>query len=216
MNFSNVKDMMKKKGPLLNSDLVTEDNIDFFLCRDVAIDFIRGLKLRGIDGISKAYSVEDLDNKDWKVDTKGINFLEVLSRPGIDSNKTICDDMWSIHKVLGIEATRTFLIEEITRVISFDGTYINPRHIQLLVDSMLRSGEITSVRRDGIARDVGPISKIMFEQAIVNASQAAIKTEVDMIDSIASTIMLGKQARIGTGMAEVQSISKAPIHTVRL
>lgn len=218
MNFENLKDMFKKTTEFSDdtSHLITRDNIDFFLCRDVALDFIKNLPVRGINGIEKSYPVEDSITKEWKMDTKGVNFLETLATPGIEPYNTTCDDMWSIFEVLGVEATRNFLVEEFTRVISFDGTYINPRHIELLVDSMLKSGSITAVRRDGISRNVGPISKIMFEQAIDNAAQASVRTEVDRLESIASCIMFGKPVRLGTGLAEVQSINKAPIHTVKL
>ena len=90
------------------------------------------------------------------------------------------------------------IIGELTRIISFNGTYINPRHIQLLVDNMTYTGEITSVRRDGISRDVGPIAKVMFEQPVTNAITAAVGVEQDSVRSVASSIMMGSLSS-GTG-----------------
>ena len=54
--------------------------------------------------------------------------------------------MWEIYEVLGIEATRQFLLEEYTDVVSSDGTFINSCHIELLVDIMTSFGSINSIR----------------------------------------------------------------------
>ena len=109
-------------------------------------------------------------------------------------------------------AARKFLIEELTRVISFDGTYVNPRHIQLLVDRMTYTGDITAARRDGISREVvGPIAKLMFEQQIGNGSMAAISTEVDLLKSVSSSVMFGTSTAIGTAAVDVRDPDKIPI-----
>ncbi len=97
-----------------------------------------------------------------------------------------------------------------TRVISFDGTYVNPRHIQLLVDSMTDTGDITNVNRNGISRDEGQLKKIMFEQPVDNATEAAAFTEVDRLTSIPASIMYGRVAPSGTGMVDIQPVDQIP------
>ena len=39
-------------------------------------------------------------------------------------------------QVLGVEAARAVLLSEIRNVISFDSSYVNYRHLALLVDCM--------------------------------------------------------------------------------
>jgi hypothetical protein len=77
---------------------------------------------------------------------------------------------------------------------------------------MTYTGDITSVRRDGISREaVGPIAKIMFEQQIGNGSMAAISTEADLLKSVSSSVMYGTSASIGTAAIDVRDPDKIPI-----
>ena len=188
--------------------LVTEDNIEYYICRDVAINFIKRTQISGIKGITKIYPREDTTTHEYIVDTDGINFLEVLTSPNVDSTRTVCDDMHTIRSVLGIEATRTFLFKEVKRVISFDGTYVNPRHISVLVDAMTVNGCLDAASRDGISRDVGPNAKIMFEKNIDNAAVASVFTEKDTMASLSSSVMYGKLANIGSGAVSIASKEK--------
>jgi len=193
-------DSATKRKPLFNSD-----TIDYFLARDVAIDFIRDIQISGIAGISKTYPREDLETHEWVMDTDGINFLNLLAMPGVDTTRTKVDDMHAILSVLGIEAARRFLFLEITRIISFDGTYINPRHISMLVDVMTTKGNLTAASRDGIGRDVGPNAKIMFEKSVDNAMLASAFGEVDQMVSLSSSVMYGKVGLAGPGVVTIKN-----------
>jgi hypothetical protein len=233
-NFSIIKDYVKNKielPPLSpeeeNSEktLITDDNLNYFICRDVIIGYLCNIKLSGIFGIKRVYPREVVETGEWVLDadcreiqTKVSNnrFLESLTTEGVNPYSTVIDDMHTIQSTLGIEATRKFLIEELTRIISFDGVYINPRHIQLLVDSMTYTGEITSVRRDGISRDVGPNAKIMFEQAVDNAVEASAFSEFDDMSGVSSSIMYGLTSKAGTGMVEVKPIDQLPMNPIKI
>lgn len=221
-NFSQIRKFLKSKRPkasrVIDSELplrITEDNLEFFLCRDELIPYIYSIKMAGISKITKVYPTETT-KKEWMLDTKGTNLSEILTIPGIDEVRTATDDIWSIYRIFGIEATRKFLIEEMTRVISFDGTYVNPRHIQLLVDSMTDSGEITNVNRNGISRDEGQLKKIMFEQPVDNAVEAAAFSEIDRLTSIPATVMYGMTAQSGTGVVDIQSTDQIPVKLPKL
>ena len=192
--------------------MVTNDTIEYFICRDVIVDFIKKVQLSGIKGITKIYPREDKATHEYIIDTDGINFLTTLTSPNVDPTKTICDDMHSIRQVLGIEATRTFLFKEITRVISFDGTYVNPRHTSQLVDAMTINGTLDAASRDGISReDVGPNAKIMFEKNIDNAAVASTFTEKDAMTSLSSAVMYGKLAPVGSGSVIIRDKERMKI-----
>jgi DNA-directed RNA polymerase beta' subunit len=228
-NFSVIKEYVKNKIELpedvQEKTLITNDNLNYFVCRDVIIGYLCNIKLSGIFGIKRVYPREVVETGEWVLDadcreiqTKVSNnrFLESLNTEGVNPYSTIIDDMHTIQATLGIEATRKFLIEELTRIISFDGVYINPRHIQLLVDSMTYTGEITSVRRDGISRDVGPNAKIMFEQAVDNAVEASAFSEFDDMSGVSSSIMYGLTSKAGTGMVEVKPIDQLPMNPIKI
>lgn len=222
--FSDIRDYVIEKLKVTPGEestrppLVNEENVNFFVCRNAVMDLIKGLHISGISGISKTYLEKDSEESDtdsasekWMLETQGSNLLQVLNIEGVDTYRTVSDDMWEIYEIFGIEAARKFLIQEMTRIISFDGTYINPRHIQLLVDSMTCSGEITSVRRDGISREAGPISKIMFERAVDNGIQASVFGEKDHLNTVSSAVMFGLIAPSGTGTVSVVREDKVPV-----
>jgi DNA-directed RNA polymerase beta' subunit len=125
---------------------------------------------------------------------------DLLSHPLVDFKGTISNDPREVAAALGIEAARKFLIEEITRVLRFDGTYLNSRHVPLLVDAMVHRGRLTAVRRDGIDRqEVGPISKAAFEMTVDNFFQSATFSEHDDLEGFSARIMFGQVTKCGTG-----------------
>ncbi len=57
--------------------------------------------------------------------------------------------------------------KELYHVISFDGSYVNYRHLALLCDIMCCRGHLMAVTRHGINRqDVGPLMKCSFEETV--------------------------------------------------
>jgi DNA-directed RNA polymerase beta' subunit len=187
-----------------NGMCIDEDNKDFFIARDVAVKFVCDLKIKGISGISKTFTTENKITKEWYIDTQGSNFIELLNQPFVDQTRTFCDNAWEILDALGIEAAREFLIDEMTKILSFDNTYINPRHIELLVDVMTQNGTIIAVRRDGVDQShAGPMSTVLFEKTVENAYKAAVCTDVDDLNGVASTVAMGETTPCGTGAVTV-------------
>lgn len=77
------------------------------------------------------------------------------------------EDLYDISQVLGIEAVRKAVEKELYHVISFDGSYVNYRHLALLCDIMCCRGHLMAVTRHGINRqDVGPLMKCSFEETV--------------------------------------------------
>jgi DNA-directed RNA polymerase beta' subunit len=206
VNISETSENYQKRSS--DRSLVTDENKNYFLVRDVTMDFIKKIKVQGIQNITKTYIRKE--GEEWMIDTQGTNLMELLGIDGVDTTRTSSDNMWEIYKVLGIEATRKFLIKEITRLLSFDGTYINQRHISLLVDAMTISGTITGANRYGISRDVGPIAKGLFEKAVDNFAEAALFAETDTMNGFAASVMFGTVAKIGTGTVVVKDAEKLP------
>lgn len=230
-DFSSIGPYMREELKLPDAkrtelrSFLTEDNVNFFTCRDVVIKYIRTIKISGITGVVEIFPREDTTSNEWILDIKlgHLNlkqsikrFLNILTSEDVDQTRTIVDDMHTIYHVYGIDAARTFIYEEMTRIISFDGTYVNPRHIELLADSMTYTGEISSVRRDGIPRNVGPVAKLMFEKSVDNALEASIMTEPDPLGSVASAVMYGLTAKAGAGMVDVKPVDQIPVKPIRI
>lgn len=70
-------------------------------------------------------------------------------------------------QTLGIEAVRKSIEKEMTHVISFDGSYVNYRHLALLCDVMTAKGHLMAITRHGINRqETGALARCSFEETV--------------------------------------------------
>jgi len=134
------------------------------------------LKLRGIEDVKKVFlrkgkksvwdDVTGFGQQDeWILETDGTSLLEVLSVNFVDATRTVSNDIVEVFKVLGIEGVRGALLSELRNVISFDGSYVNYRHLACLVDVMTVYGHLMAIDRHGINRvDSGPLLRCSFEE----------------------------------------------------
>ena len=74
--------------------------------------------------------------------------------------RTTSNDIVEILQVLGIEAVRKAVFKELRAVISFDGSYVNYRHMAVLCDSMTHRGHLMAVSRTYFNITTTPIMKI--------------------------------------------------------
>ena len=75
-------------------------------------------------------------HQEWILETDGTALMRVLSESAVDPVRTYSNDIVEIFSVMGIEAVRKSVEKEMNRVISFDGSYVNYRHLALLCDVM--------------------------------------------------------------------------------
>jgi len=61
---------------------------------------------------------------------------KILTFPKVDTQKTISNDCLEVREVLGIEAARQSLINELRFVLGSYGIYVNYRHLSTLTDVM--------------------------------------------------------------------------------
>ncbi|HSA76303.1 MAG TPA: hypothetical protein VLE02_02040 [Nitrosarchaeum sp.] len=188
-------------------------NYPLYCTRQLAKDLLT-VKIKGIDGIKDPVTRFDIDSGRWIIEAEGSNLKGVFSLEGIDHTKTMCNHIWRIYDTLGIEAVRSYLIDELNKILSFDGGYVNVRHIHILIDAMTDKGTITAVRREGISRESGPVKKIMFEQSLDNAVIASAFCEPDYLRSVSSSVMLGVTTKYGTGDVVVKNLSNSVMRRV--
>ena len=168
------------------------------------INKIEGSNVRKID----MKSIDDEGNiynkKQVILDTSGTNLIDVLADENVDTENTISNDIYEVLDVLGIEAARLILMEEFLDVIISAGSSLNPRHIQVLVDTMTFSGNIMSIDRFGINRsNYGPIAKASFEEMTDQLYRSAIFGEVDNCKGVSANVLFGQEATCGTGCCDI-------------
>ncbi len=183
--------------------LITNENKEYYFIR-LSIDYILDIKLSGIDGINKLFYKKETFKNEWMIETEGTNMREVMNIKDVDFKYVISNNMWEIYGILGIEAARSFLIQEITSIISFGGTLVDLSHITLLSDSMTYTGTISSVNRYGIGKGVaGPLTTASFEQSHQNMLNAPAKGIVDDLKTVSAAIIMGKHIEVGSGMMKM-------------
>jgi DNA-directed RNA polymerase II subunit RPB1 len=167
--------------------------------------------LRGVRGISnvtlrKMPSAVGLvqgeyeQQEHWVVDTSGTNLQEVLALPYVDADNTTSNDVQEVLSVLGIEAARQTLVNEIWEVLDHGGTYVNNHHLDLLCDRMAIKPEMVSVFRHGINNDdIGPIARASFEETPEMFMRAARHAQLDPVTGVSANVMLGQLVPMGTG-----------------
>ncbi|CAL5866804.1 DNA-directed RNA polymerase II subunit RPB1 [Penicillium psychrofluorescens] len=179
------------------------------------------LTLRGVPGVERAFinekskvrvledgtliaSKSDPLCKEWVLETSGSSLGAVLAIPGVDSTRTYSNQFIEIFEVFGIEAARTAVLRELTQVLAFDGSYVNHRHLALLVDVMTVRGYLTPVTRHGINRaDNGALMRCSFEETVEILLEAAAFGELDDCRGVSENLILGQMAPAGTGEFDV-------------
>eukprot|EP00057_Strongylocentrotus_purpuratus_P012996 XP_011667470.1 PREDICTED: DNA-directed RNA polymerase II subunit RPB1 isoform X2 [Strongylocentrotus purpuratus] len=188
---------------------------DVFL-RCIESNMLTDMTLQGIEQIAKVYMhLPQVANKkriiiteegefkhiaEWILETDGTAMMKVLSDPEVDPVRTFSNDICEIFQVLGIEAVRKSVETEMNHVISFDGSYVNYRHLALLCDVMTARGHLMAITRHGINRqDVGALMRCSFEETVDILNDAGAHGETDHLKGVSENIMLGKLAGLGTG-----------------
>ncbi|KAK3383031.1 hypothetical protein B0T24DRAFT_31578 [Lasiosphaeria ovina] len=197
---------------------IIEDDV---MLKRLESHLLDGCILRGIKGIERAFLSKEIKLvelpdgslvrekeqpacEEWFLDTQGSALAQVLAMEGVDTKRTYTNDLWQSVDVLGIEGARTSLLNELTAVLSFDGSYVNHRHTALLVDVMTYRGSIAAVTRHGINRsDTGALMRCSFEETVEILLEAAAVGEMDDCRGISENVMLGQMAPMGTGHFDV-------------
>jgi DNA-directed RNA polymerase beta' subunit len=197
-----------KVNPLDQSDQI-------YILKNFQDQLLQNVVLRGIKGINKVILRKVVDNmvehngiykkEDiWVLDTIGTNLIDVLGLNFIDNKRTLSNDIVEIFNVLGIEAARQAIYNELVEVVEFDGTYINFHNYSVLVDRMTYTEKLISIFRHGINNDnIGPIAKASFEETPEMFLKAARHAELDTLRGVSANVMCGQEGFFGTGAFQV-------------
>jgi len=211
MNSSIMNKSKKQRG--IPDTLDQSDEI--YMLRNFQENILNNIVLRGVNGITNVLprKIQNMvkktddryEQKDvWILDTTGTNLLDTLAFDFIDNTRTYSNDIKEIFNVLGIEAARQAIYDELMGVMDFSGVYINYHHVSVLCDRMTSNEKMVAIFRSGILNDdIGPISKSTFEvhtEVLLDASRHA---EFDHMRGVSANVMMGQMGTYGTGMFNV-------------
>ena len=202
-----------KKTKEIGVSLDQSDEI--YMLRNYQDIILNNTILRGIKGIKNVmprklqnYVVHDegkYSQKDiWILDTTGSNLMGILAFDFIDYKRTHSNDIKEVFNVLGIEAARQIIYNELVEVFNNSGVYINYHHLSLLCDRMTSTQNLVSIFRSGILNDdIGPISKSTFEVHTEVLLTAARHADFDHMRGVSSNVMMGQMGIFGTGSCQL-------------
>ncbi|CDS14109.1 Putative DNA-directed RNA polymerase [Lichtheimia ramosa] len=142
---------------------------------------------------------------------EGYGLLKVMTTDGIIGEQTTSNHVMEVADVLGIEAARNTIINEIQMTMESHGMTIDHRHVFLLGDIMTSKGEVLGITRFGIAkmRD-SVLSVASFEKTADHLFEAALYSKKDAIVGVSEQIIMGIPISIGTGLFKLLQKSKKP------
>ncbi|CAG2171630.1 unnamed protein product, partial [Oppiella nova] len=207
--------IMNSEEKMEDEEQVDKMEDDVFL-RCIEASMLSDITLQGIESIIKVYMhLPTTDNHkriiitetgeykaiaEWLLETDGTSLMRVLSEQYVDPVRTYSNDICEIFATLGIEAVRKAVEKEMNHVLSFDGSYVNYRHLALLCDVMTAKGHLMAITRHGINRqDVGALMRCSFEETVDVLIDAATHAEVDHLRGVSENIIMGQLAKIGSG-----------------
>ena len=170
--------------------------------------------VKGVPGVEKTafslrpYSRFDAVSSTWNsgeeyvIDTAGSNLREALAVPGVDRRRIVSSDVLEVAAVLGIEAARQALYNELSDLLRENP--IAHRHLSLLVDMMTTRGSLMAITRHGINRnESGPLAHASFEEVDAVMFNAGRFGKVDNMAGISANIMVGQMPPSGTATSEI-------------
>jgi DNA-directed RNA polymerase beta' subunit len=211
-DYNSDKLVMRIRLPNKDNDTAAQLD-DFTNLKKFQNKLLNSVVIRGLPGIKAVTFRKDkqqveMQNGKYEVveqyvlDTDGSNFIKVMNHPAVDGTRLYSTNVWDVYEVLGIEATRAVLFNEIQGL--FESVGVNYRHLCLLCDVMTRFGKLMSIDRYGINKnDIGTLAKASFEETEKILLKAALFGEIDPVTGVSANIMMGQPIRGGTAFSQV-------------
>jgi DNA-directed RNA polymerase III subunit RPC1 len=172
--------------------------------------------VQGIPSVSRAVINEESKNAEtqYHLLVEGYGLLDVMTVPGIDFRETSTNHIMEMFRVLGIEAARTKIAQEIKFIFTAYGISVDRRHLMLLSDVMTFKGEILGITRFGVAKMKESVLMLAsFEKTTDHLFDAAVHAREDKISGVSECIIMGVPIPIGTGIMKLlQQHPHAPKH----
>jgi len=163
---------------------------------------LQDVYVNGIKGIKQVLPVKKGD--EFIVVTAGSNLKDVFKLEFVNPDKTSTNDIFEIERILGIEAARQAIMDEVNKVIDEQGLNVDMRHIMLVSDIMTTSGTVLGVNRYGIVKEKPSVlARASFETPIKHIMNASQSGEVDYLRSVIENVMINQVVPVGTGLARL-------------
>jgi DNA-directed RNA polymerase subunit A" len=163
---------------------------------------IKDVYINGVKGIKMVLPVKRDD--EFLIVTAGSNYKSILKVEGVDTTRTVTNNVYEIESSLGIEAARQAVINEIQKVLDNQGIELDIRHVMLAADTMTMSGRVLGISRYGIVKEKPSIlARASFETPLKHIFNAATSGETDYLNSVIENVMINQPVPLGTGVPKL-------------
>jgi len=202
------EELTKKIERYLKSKAKGKEHNEFALGKEPLIKIRKNLnkvinmRIQGVRGIEKTIVFEE--KGEFLIKTRGTNLKTLMRMKEADETRTITNDIKEISRVLGIEAGRSSIVNELFKTFKDNGIMVDIRHLILLADLMCFEGDVKGIVRTGITRQKSsPLARAAFEETIKHLLDAAFKGETEELQGVVENIIVGQPIKVGTGTVEL-------------
>lgn len=174
-----------------------KEDTELFLRVQAVKRILPNIPIRGYAEATRAVIETDDAGKN-KLLVEGYGLRNCMTTEGVNGLATRTNSVMEMREVLGIEAARKTIIDEISLVMgSMD---IDPRHMQLLADVMTYKGEVLGITRFGLSKMRDSVLQLAsFEKTPDHLFEAAWHMKRDKIEGVSECIIMGQSIAQGTG-----------------
>ena len=192
------KGRLKSKMTIEKGTITLEEDAVSFKKLYLLEDKISHLMVDGIGNIQRA--IVRKENNEFVIFTEGSDLQAILEVDGVDPTRTNTNSIHEVAEVLGIEAARIAIANELHKTLSEQGLSVDLRHNMLVSDVMTNTGAIQAIGRHGISgAKVSVLARAAFEITSTHLLQAGLSGESDVLTGVAENIIVGQPVHLGTG-----------------
>jgi len=160
--------------------------------------------ISGIPSIERAVINMDKSGTKYSLLVEGYGIDEVMRTTGVDHRACVTNHVMETESILGIEAARNTIINEIKYTLKEHGIYVDPRHISLVADVMTFKGQVLGITRFGVSKmRESTLMLASFEKTTDHLFDSAYRGTVDPIQGVSERIIMGKPVSLGSGFCSL-------------
>ena len=192
-------DMTAKRSA--RSKSATEEGGDMLLRANFLRRVLPSVFVSGYSDATRAI-IETSQENTHRVLVEGYGLRACMTTEGVIGTKARTNSVMECCEVLGIEAARTTIADEIFEVMGYMA--IDPRHMQLLADVMTYKGEVLGITRFGLSKMRDSVLHLAsFEKTPDHLFEAAAGMKTDQIEGVSECIIMGQTMTVGTGAFQI-------------
>lgn len=155
---------------------------------------LQNVIVSGIHTVSRAVINKKESEKEgllYNLAIEGSGLNEIMRIPGIEHKKCVSNNIMEVEKVLGIEAARCTIINEIKFTFSGHSIHVDNRHLQLIADLMTFKGMVLGFTRFGISKmKDSTLMHSSFEKTTDHLFDASFHSRNDIVSGVSECIIM--------------------------